>query len=308
MQSNKVKVMIYFPHLNVIGGVEDQMFKWARRWKDTYDITIGYTLESSPETIKKLQQYAKVEKQDTVIKTDVFIDCVTYSCIKRIIKAKQIILWQHCMPNLFAGSIFDDTEYMKRVNYIVCVSETLKKAIESKGYHCKVINNDFDVKEIREKAEAFETKQYDYCFVGRFSFEKGLNRIGKFARLKRTKKFVLVGNTDKNNAYAQYCLSLPNVDIVDATDNPFPYMKNSKFVILLSNFETWGNTITESLIIGTPVITTNFEAAYEQIQNGINGYIVDMNLGGISYITDLKIKPLDYTCNWKEWGNLINGK
>ena len=56
--------------------------------------------------------------------------------------------------------------------------------------------------------------------------------------------------------------------------NPYSYIKAADFFVLTSDYEAQGMVITESLLLGTPVITTNFEAAYEFIQEGVNGYIL----------------------------------
>lgn len=49
----------------------------------------------------------------------------------------------------------------------------------------------------------------------------------------------------------------------------------------------------ESIILGTPILTTNYNSAEEQIKQGYNGFIVEKNIDSI-YI---KIKELlsDYT-------------
>ena len=67
------------------------------------------------------------------------------------------------------------------------------------------------------------------------------------------------------------------VELVGHQSNPFPYMRNADYLVLLSDRETSGMVITEAKIIGTPCIVSNFEAAYEQISDGENGFIIDKN-------------------------------
>ena len=67
----------------------------------------------------------------------------------------------------------------------------------------------------------------------------------------------------------------PNVELVGHKSNPFPYIKNADYLVLMSDRETSGLVITEAKIIGTPCIVSNFEAAYEQITDGKNGFIID---------------------------------
>ena len=49
------------------------------------------------------------------------------------------------------------------------------------------------------------------------------------------------------------------------------------YVALLSDFESWGLVITEGKILKKPLIVSDFPAAYEQVEDDINGVIVPMN-------------------------------
>jgi glycosyltransferase involved in cell wall biosynthesis len=303
---SKTRVMLFFPHLNKIGGVESCFLNFCKRFNKIYDITIGYDVESDKDMIKQLSKYAKVEKQDVFIETDVFIQGTMYPTGAHFIECKKKGLWVHCIPFIYPNSIIENKEFMQDIDFIVCVSDYCTKLVQDYGYKQAItIHNDFNVEEIRELANAYETPKYDYCYVGRLSTEKGMHRIPKLARKDREKKIVIVGCPYEQNELMDMMLDQPNIIRVGAKENPYPYMKNSKFTILLSNFESWGNVITESLIIGTPVITTDFDTAKEQIQDGVNGYILNMDMKNIDKIKPLKIEQLDYKCNWEKWIEII---
>lgn len=304
MQSKK-RVMLFFPHLNKIGGVESCMLQFCERFHNDYDITIGYDMKSDKGMIKRLSKYAKVEKQDTYIETDVFIQCTMYEVKSHFIDAKKIMLWVHCIPFIYPNSILENKEFMKLVDEVVCVSEYTKSVCESKGIKAKVIYNDFDVEAIRQQANEYQTKEYDYCYVGRLSTEKGIHRLPKIAKKNRQKKMVIVGCPYEQTELMEAMLDQYNIERVGNKDNPYPYMKNSKFVIVPSNFESWGNVITEALIIGTPVIATDFPTAHEQIQDGVNGYIIRMDLNDIDRIRPLTIQPQQPKSNYEEWKKII---
>ena len=57
---------------------------------------------------------------------------------------------------------------------------------------------------------------------------------------------------------------------------PYKYIKKSDYLVQLSDYETWGNVITEAKILKIPVIITNFESSYEQVVDDYNGIIVDL--------------------------------
>ena len=68
----------------------------------------------------------------------------------------------------------------------------------------------------------------------------------------------------------------PKIIFIGEQENPFKYLKKSHYSILLSDRETWGLVITESKILGIPCVVTNFDVAHEQIEDGKNGIILDM--------------------------------
>ena len=68
-------------------------------------------------------------------------------------------------------------------------------------------------------------------------------------------------------------------------------------------------TINEAMIFNKPVVTTNFPAAYEKIEDGRNGFICKMNAQNIAdkveqLLNDKALcqKMSDYTChNQSKW-------
>ena len=57
--------------------------------------------------------------------------------------------------------------------------------------------------------------------------------------------------------------------------NPYPYLKHSNLLVSLSISETFNNTLTESKILGIPVVTTDYPCAYESIDNMKEGIIIN---------------------------------
>ncbi len=64
-----------------------------------------------------------------------------------------------------------------------------------------------------------------------------------------------------------------NFEWLGFDDNPYKIMKHCDYQVLLSDDETWGLVLTESMILNVPCITTDFDAAFEQI-NQDNGIIL----------------------------------
>lgn len=67
------------------------------------------------------------------------------------------------------------------------------------------------------------------------------------------------------------------VVLTGGLNNPFPVMKASDIVVVTSDFEAQPMVVNEALLLGKPVITTNYESAEEVVKHGINGIICGMS-------------------------------
>ena len=69
---------------------------------------------------------------------------------------------------------------------------------------------------------------------------------------------------------------IQNVHLVGNRENPYPYMKKADLFALQSNYEGRPVVVDEAIIIGTPVLVTNFESAKEQVKEEY-GYVIEMD-------------------------------
>ncbi|MFY0781258.1 glycosyltransferase [Peribacillus simplex] len=77
--------------------------------------------------------------------------------------------------------------------------------------------------------------------------------------------------------------------------NPYPFIKDSDIYVQTSRHEGFGLAIAEARMLNIPVVTTNFDAVYNQMVNKKNGLVVDMNAEAVSegiatLIRDLTLK------------------
>ena len=68
-----------------------------------------------------------------------------------------------------------------------------------------------------------------------------------------------------------------HVQLVGMTPNPYPYMVMADVYVQTSSFEGFGLTLNEARILHRPVVSTNFPVVYNQIRDGENGLIAEMN-------------------------------
>lgn len=125
-------------------------------------------------------------------------------------------------------------------------------------------------------------------FFGRLLKIKGINYlIEAFAKLEKDKYFLVIASSSKGPEYealSKSCerLRLKNVSFITNAkeDERVLYFLLADVVVLPSVFygadaEVWGLVVNEALSVGKPVIATHaVGAAYDLIENGINGYIV----------------------------------
>ena len=156
------------------------------------------------------------------------------------------------------------------------VGRDLVDIVGVKPLRLEVIHNPFDVKKIRRLAEEpchQAGEDYLVC-VGRFSRQKRHDRLlGAFARARYEGRLVLVGTGtgEEIRTVAERVKSMglsERVDLVGFQQNPFPLMMHARALVLSSDFEGFGNVLVESLICGSPVVSTRCPHGPEEILTG----------------------------------------
>ena len=72
------------------------------------------------------------------------------------------------------------------------------------------------------------------------------------------------------------------VNLPGLKDNPYPYVRASKIFVQSSRYEGKSIAVDEAKILAKPIILTNFTTAKDQIEDHVNGLIVDMSPAGIA--------------------------
>ena len=73
-----------------------------------------------------------------------------------------------------------------------------------------------------------------------------------------------------------------NFKLLGVKANPYPYIKNCDIYVQTSKFEGFGLAIAEARMLNKPVVTTRFDAVYNQMIDRKNGLVVDMNAEGVA--------------------------
>lgn len=185
-------------------------------------------------------------------------------------------------------------ECFKNYNSIVAVSESVRKSfVEVTGIskNTCVKYNTFNIPFILECSKEKDCrllrneKMITLCSVGKLEPVKGLDRmIRVLARLKENGicfTWNVVGEgaeKDKlDNMVNKYGLN-DQVLFCGYDNNPYKYIANSDLFVCPSYSEGFSSVVAESVIIGTPVITTDCSGMKEILgENNEYGLVVDNN-------------------------------
>ncbi len=97
-------------------------------------------------------------------------------------------------------------------------------------------------------------------------------------------KWYIIGEGPDKQKLGEYIQNMGLNDVMilcKGTTDPFPYYAHGDLVAVLSYYEGLCGVVNEAKLMKRPVIATKFSAIDEQINNGINGYIVDNDKGAI---------------------------
>lgn len=203
------------------------------------------------------------------------------------------LAWVHCDlakkaddPAAFARAT---GKYYAKFDKVVCVSNTARQSYEkffTTGPKAVTVYNTVDDSDIRNKAKAHdricEGKRPALVSVGRLSAEKGADRLlSVHARLidEGYEHFLwIVGDGSEREKLEQYVQmnGLANtVHFEGFRDNPYTYMADADILVCSSRYEGFSTFITEGLILGKPIVTTDCSGMRELLGESEYGLITD---------------------------------
>lgn len=162
---------------------------------------------------------------------------------------------------------------------IACVSQGVKDSFyETFNVDCpvRVMYNTIEAKKIIEKSLVvvddikFSDDKINLVSVGKLIKVKGYDRlievVNKLIKEKYKIKLYLLGVGEEKGALEKKILEYKLEDSVifcGFKDNPYKYVKNADIYVCSSYREGFSTAVTEALIVGTPVVSTNCSGAKE---------------------------------------------
>lgn len=297
----KTQICILANALMQIGGIETFVYNWCLLMKDTYNIVVAYSIIDN-EQLFRLQRIVKTVPNTTPIECDtLMVMHIGTKTIPDNIKYDTKIQMVHGCLSAGYGDI-------PQCDLLIPVSNTAMESYGAKiaGYNTEVIHNVMQVKKPRKILKLISAT--------RLTSEKGGSRIMKLAKMLREANIPFVwyvfSNRDlkkpiKNKYEFDGIIEMPpTLDISD-------WIKECDYLVQLSDTESFGYSIVESLMLGTPVIVTPLEVLEEiGVKDGVNGFVVPFSMRDIDlqkiYESELKF---DYKYNnnliYKQWCDVL---
>ena len=235
--------------------------------KRVYDVEVAY---SQDDLLKLLSSPISISKKILFIHTDIF---------------------KYGLANQTYLLLLD------KVDKIVVVSKGIKaqllKETKLEASKIEVVYNLLDQKKILELSKEVVSLDFKndlpiFCTVGSLLPVKGIDRLLNVQKELIAQGFnfnlVIVGDGKEKESLEKLVLAFnlsEYVRFVGFQSNPFKYIKLADVFVLASHYEGFGNVLVEALILGKPIISTNFISAKEILTEENLGLVVENSLAGI---------------------------
>ena len=285
-----------------MGGVETFLYNFCYNLREYYDITVVYG-EGDRAQINNLASIVEVVNYNSQNKFE--FDIVIRNSVWGVIPTKMFskdnvyIEMRHADYKylLDIGQLYKQYSKWDKVNKIIaCGDFVAKQSNKALGDNPEVIKNILLPKKKVSKILHLVT-------FSRLDANKGWDRMQKLCYMLRENnilfKWDIYTNDRRSHAFEEITFHNPIMD-----NKKFDYIADADYTVLLSDAEGLPYTVQESLQYDTPCIVTNVGGCAELIQDGVNGYVVplDMNfevkkLLNIPMINNYDNKAID---KWKK--------
>lgn len=208
------------------------------------------------------------------------------------IKARKKLAWINVDIKSAGYNILYNDPFYNKMNWIVCVSELLESIMQNNmPQFTSRIRRVYDIvnpdvvrslaqEPLPDKIKDKTKGRLVITTVARMAEQKNYPLALETALLLRQRglDFVwfLVGDGPLLGYIRGMIKEKQLTDCVRALGlriNPYPYIQAADIYVQTSSFEGFGLTIAEAKMLCKPIVSTDFEVVYNQLQNGVNGLI-----------------------------------
>lgn len=256
-----------------------------------------YYSEGNVEQVKRLAKLVEVRRYTKPIKCDIFFS--NYKCDIEV-EAKEKYHIIHYDP-LNVGF---KTSYEEGWKYIGVSEVACKGFKEITGHDIELIYNPVVI----EKPKVKKLEGLNLISATRLTSEKGLERIVKLSDKldKAGVEYTWTIYTNRVRKAIQQ-INSRNVIVKEQQLDLRKEVAESSYLVQLSSCESFGLSVCESLILGTPVIVTDLEAFHEIGVNNDNGIFIDLEMKNIPIDEIVKgKKKVSYTPPKDHWEKYLS--
>ena len=282
----KKKIIFYQSNFCQIGGVETFAYNWCWWLRNFFDVTVLYC-SGDNERIRKMAKLVKMEKYEEGKKyeCDIFIRNSVWGKIPQNIKAKKMLEMRHANYKYLIekGWLYQQYADMGIKEIVGCGEFVSKMSDEVLHDHPTTIKNI-----LLPKKETNKVLHLISCT--RLDPAKGWDRMLRMCEMMRNAGIKFEWNIFTNST--MYKCDYEEVHFWKQRYDIWDYLADADYTVLLSDSEGLPYTVQESLQYQVPCIVTDVGGCTELIKDGVNGYVVplDMNFD-INRITKIPKCP-----------------
>lgn len=279
------KILIQMTYLNNIGGIETACDHLARTFKDE-DITfvINALSDGAMDLVERLREHHEVIldlDQDMTHEADVILFFTPIMIETDISKYKARKMYQVVHSDIGGLMEYQRWQDFKwapdpRIDKVLAVSDTVQKGIKEKlGIDSVVVPNIFNPRPDRRV----------FLFMSRATSEKGLDKVLKMAdKFDEAKKDYTLIISSRVDPYGPLWPTIQNnhrIMYVDSSMYNDVLYRCADYLVQLSGIESYCYTIREALAHKVAVIGSKIPEIQKVIKDGVNGYLLDDDLGDL---------------------------
>lgn len=266
------KIIFYQSAFHQIGGVETMAYNWCFWLRNFFDITVLYCSADS-ERLKKMSKLVKMEVYDEnkTYECDIFIRNSVWGPIPKNIKADRMIEMRHANYKylLDKGILYNEYKDMGIKEIVGCGEFVSKMSHEALGDNPTTIKNI-----LLPRRETNKVLKLISCM--RIDPAKGWNRMLKMMDMMRNAGIKFEWNIFTNST--NYKCDYEEVHFWKQRYDIWDYLASADYTVLLSDSEGLPYTVQESLQYQVPCIVTDVGGCTELIKDGVNGYVVPLDM------------------------------
>lgn len=253
-------------------GVETMAYNWCWWLRNFFDVTVLYCT-GDYKRIQLMKRLVKLEKYEEgkTYECDIFIRNSVWGTIPKNIKAKRMIEMRHANYKylLDKGLLYQQYKNMGINEIVGCGEYVSKMSDEVLHDHPTTIKNI-----LLPRKETNKVLRLISCT--RLDPAKGWERMLKLCEMMKQANIKFEWNVF-TNAFS-YKSPHDELHLWKSRTDIWDYLADADYTVLLSDSEGLPYTVQESLEYQVPCIVTDVGGCTELIKDGVNGYVVPLDM------------------------------